>query len=104
MKSIFFRSNCHTNHPPEKSLFKFEFPAATRKVFSFSHGSDTVAFHKIMPVILFGETMDKHVFAVERLENFIESVLVGLGVTTDHARICSQRMIEADLRGMHGHR
>ncbi len=47
--------------------------------------------------------MGTTVFAVDRLENFIQSVLTGLGVTTDHARICSQRMIEADLRGMHGH-
>ena len=47
--------------------------------------------------------MDKQVFAVQRLENFVASVLMELGVTADHARICSQRMIEADLRGMHGH-
>lgn len=47
--------------------------------------------------------MDQHIFAVERLEKFIESVLIGQGVATDHAHICSQRMIEADLRGMHGH-
>lgn len=47
--------------------------------------------------------MDKYVFTVERLEKFIESVLIGQGVATDHARICSRRMIEADLRGMHGH-
>jgi LDH2 family malate/lactate/ureidoglycolate dehydrogenase len=50
-----------------------------------------------------GKTMDKHLFTVERLEKFVESVLIGQGVATDHARICSQRMIEADLRGMHGH-
>jgi len=50
-----------------------------------------------------GETMEKQLFVVERLETFIESVLMGLGVSSDHARICSQRMIEADLRGMHGH-
>ncbi len=47
--------------------------------------------------------MDKTIFAVDRLENFIQSVLTGLDVTSDHARICSQRMIEADLRGMRGH-
>jgi LDH2 family malate/lactate/ureidoglycolate dehydrogenase len=47
--------------------------------------------------------MDKHVFAVDRLENFIQNVLTALDVTSDHARICSQRMVEADLRGMHGH-
>lgn len=47
--------------------------------------------------------MDKHLFAVERLEKFVESVLMEQGVAADHARICSRRMIEADLRGMHGH-
>jgi L-2-hydroxycarboxylate dehydrogenase (NAD+) len=47
--------------------------------------------------------MDKYLFGVDRLETFIQSVLTGLGVPADHARICSQRMIEADLRGMHGH-
>ena len=47
--------------------------------------------------------MTKHLFGVERLEKFVESVLIGQGVANDHARICSKRMIEADLRGMHGH-
>ncbi len=47
--------------------------------------------------------MENAIFAVERLESFIQNVLTGLDVTLDHARICSQRMIEADLRGMHGH-
>ena len=47
--------------------------------------------------------MDQHIFAVERLEKFVESVLVVQGVAREHARICSRRMIEADLRGMHGH-
>ncbi len=47
--------------------------------------------------------MENAIFAVERLESFIQSVLTGLDVPIDHARICSQRMIEADLRGMHGH-
>jgi LDH2 family malate/lactate/ureidoglycolate dehydrogenase len=47
--------------------------------------------------------MENAIFAVERLERFIQSVLTGLDVPLDHARICSQRMIEADLRGMHGH-
>ena len=47
--------------------------------------------------------MENAIFAVERLESFIQSVLTGLDVPLDHARICSQRMIEADLRGMHGH-
>jgi LDH2 family malate/lactate/ureidoglycolate dehydrogenase len=30
-------------------------------------------------------------------------VLLALGVSDDHARICAIRMIAADLRGMHGH-
>jgi len=47
--------------------------------------------------------MDNNVFAVERLENFIQRVLTALDVTSGDARICAQRMVEADLRGMHGH-
>jgi len=42
-------------------------------------------------------------FSVERLENFIQEVLCAYGVSDEHARICAVRMIEADLRGMHGH-
>ena len=42
-------------------------------------------------------------FPVERLEDFIQAALSALGVLGDHARISAQRMIEADLRGMHGH-
>ncbi len=40
---------------------------------------------------------------VERLEDFIRAALSALGVLDEHARISAQRMIEADLRGMHGH-
>ena len=47
--------------------------------------------------------MEQRLFAVERLEAFIESVLTSMKVQGDHARICAIRMIEADLRGMHGH-
>lgn len=47
--------------------------------------------------------MEKKLFAVERLENFIHDVLQAQGVAGEHARICAVRMIEADLRGMHGH-
>ncbi|MFC1798868.1 Ldh family oxidoreductase [Thermodesulfobacteriota bacterium] len=47
--------------------------------------------------------MQKKCFSVEKLEGFIESVLDVLGVSKDHGRICAVRMIEADLRGMHGH-
>ena len=47
--------------------------------------------------------MEKMLFPFERLEAFIESVLITMGVQQDHARICAMRMIEADLRGMHGH-
>ncbi len=42
-------------------------------------------------------------FPVDRLENFIQAALSALGVLDNHARISAQRMIEADLRGMHGH-
>lgn len=47
--------------------------------------------------------MEKQLFAVERLESFVRAVLLALGVSDDHAGICATRMIEADLRGMHGH-
>lgn len=47
--------------------------------------------------------MEKKIFTVERLENFIRAVLCAYGVSDEHARICAVRMIEADLRGMHGH-
>ena len=47
--------------------------------------------------------MSQQLFPVERLENFIRSVLGAYGVQEDHARICATRMIAADLRGMHGH-
>ncbi len=47
--------------------------------------------------------MDKRLFKVERLQNFIQAVLVSYGVKADPARTCAARMIEADLRGMHGH-
>ncbi|MEW6673076.1 MAG: Ldh family oxidoreductase [Thermodesulfobacteriota bacterium] len=47
--------------------------------------------------------MEKNVFAVMRLENFVRAALEAHGVSDDHARICALRMIEADLRGMDGH-
>ncbi len=47
--------------------------------------------------------MKKYFFKVDRLEHFIQAVLQAYGVNIDHARICAARMIEADLRGMHGH-
>ena len=47
--------------------------------------------------------MKKKLFTVEELENFIQQVLCVYGVLDEHARICAVRMIEADLRGMHGH-
>ena len=47
--------------------------------------------------------MEKRLFSVERLEGFIEAVLGAFDVREAHARICAARMIEADLRGMHGH-
>ncbi len=42
-------------------------------------------------------------FQVARLEKFIQDVLTSMSVQEEHARVCSRRMIEADLRGMHGH-
>lgn len=42
-------------------------------------------------------------FPVDRLENFIISAVEAQGVSADHAKIFARRMIEADLRGMHGH-
>ena len=47
--------------------------------------------------------MEKNLFTVERLESFIEAVLLKKGIQKEHARTCAVRMIEADLRGMHGH-
>ena len=47
--------------------------------------------------------MGKKLFSVERLEAFIRSVLGAYDVSEEHARTCAARMIEADLRGMHGH-
>lgn len=40
---------------------------------------------------------------VDRLTAFVEAVAQAEGVPDDHARIFATRMIEADLRGMHGH-
>ncbi|MFP6870782.1 MAG: Ldh family oxidoreductase [Nitrospinota bacterium] len=42
-------------------------------------------------------------FPVDRLEKFILSAATAQDVPEDHARIFARRMIEADLRGMHGH-
>ena len=42
-------------------------------------------------------------FPVDRLEKFIISAVEAQGVPADHAKIFARRMIEADLRGMHGH-
>lgn len=42
-------------------------------------------------------------FSVQRLERFIVSVLQVQGFPEDDAQTCAIRMIEADLRGMHGH-
>jgi L-2-hydroxycarboxylate dehydrogenase (NAD+) len=42
-------------------------------------------------------------FPVDRLENFIISAVETQGVPVEHAIIFARRMIEADLRGMHGH-
>ena len=47
--------------------------------------------------------MEKVLFSVKRLENFVQAVLTAQGFSEEHARICALRMIEADLRGMHGH-
>ena len=47
--------------------------------------------------------MEKRLFSVERLEGFIRAVLGAFKIQEAHARICAARMIEADLRGMHGH-
>ena len=47
--------------------------------------------------------MENTLFAVDRLENFIEAVFIAHGIQPDHARTGAVRMIEADLRGMHGH-
>ncbi len=42
-------------------------------------------------------------FPVDRLEGFVRAAAEAQGVSTEHARIFAKRMIEADLRGMHGH-
>ena len=42
-------------------------------------------------------------FPVDRLEKFIISAVEARGAPADHAKIFARRMIEADLRGMHGH-
>lgn len=47
--------------------------------------------------------MEHKRFPFERLENFINSVLISHGFPEEHARLCAIRMLEADLRGMHGH-
>ena len=47
--------------------------------------------------------MPKNLFSVKQLETFIQTVLAEMGVSEIHARICAARMVEADLRGMHGH-
>lgn len=47
--------------------------------------------------------MDKKRFPVERLEKFVVSALVSRDFPEEDARLCATRMIEADLRGMHGH-
>lgn len=47
--------------------------------------------------------MENTLFEVERLERFVQDVFSALGVKKEHARTTAVRMIEADLRGMHGH-
>ncbi len=47
--------------------------------------------------------MEETRFPVERLQDFIHSACLAQGVPDEHARICARRMIESDLRGMHGH-
>ena len=39
----------------------------------------------------------------ERLVAFAAGALEALGVVADHARVCAERMVEADLRGRTGH-
>lgn len=39
----------------------------------------------------------------ERLVEFAADALEALGVAGDHARVCAERMVEADLRGRTGH-
>ena len=41
--------------------------------------------------------------SVDRLMAFVEAAVVAQGVRADHASIFAERMLEADLRGMHGH-
>ncbi len=50
-------------------------------------------------------TTMKHdpVYPAKRLEDFISSVLVALGLAEGDARICAARMTEADLRGVDTH-
>lgn len=47
--------------------------------------------------------MEEVRFPLERLQSFIEAAATAQGVPEDHARIFATRMLEADLRGMHGH-
>ncbi|MDA1001246.1 MAG: Ldh family oxidoreductase [bacterium] len=47
--------------------------------------------------------MEEIRFPADRLAAFIESTFTAHGVSAGDARITAQRMIEADLRGMHGH-
>ncbi|MEE9273795.1 MAG: Ldh family oxidoreductase [bacterium] len=47
--------------------------------------------------------MEEVRFSVKRLEDFIGAALAAEGALPEHAGICARRMIEADLRGMHGH-
>ncbi len=47
--------------------------------------------------------MENKLFAVERLQKFVQEAFSALGVPEGHARIGAARMIEADLWGMHGH-
>lgn len=47
--------------------------------------------------------MATKLFTAKRLIRFTESVLTALGVERQQASVAAQRIIEADLRGMHGH-
>ena len=50
-----------------------------------------------------GKQMEQARFPWERLRDFIEAVLKAQGVSEEQARICALRMLDADLRGRHGH-
>ena len=41
--------------------------------------------------------------AVDRLQGFVEAIARGEGVSAEHAAVFAARVIDADLRGMHGH-